>query len=92
MTYEVKLSDRALKHVELHRRAGNAPVLRKLDRLLDELEHHPRTGTGSPKQLKGDLAGYYSRRITQKHRLVYGIDDGMVVVLVVAAYGHYDDK
>jgi len=34
------------------------------------LKEHPRTGTGQPELLKYDLAGYYSRRINRKHRLV----------------------
>ncbi|MCH5308145.1 MAG: type II toxin-antitoxin system YoeB family toxin [Prevotella sp.] len=36
--------------------------------------------------------GQWSRRITQKHRLVYEIHDAEVVVLVLTAYGHYDDR
>lgn len=60
--------------------------------LIAELYEHPTTGTGKPKMLKGDLSGKWSRRITQKHRLVYEIIDNEVVVLVISAYGHYDDK
>ena len=64
----------------------------KLRKLLIELMEHPRTGTGHPEQLKGDRAGQWSRRITQKHRLVYTITDNEVLVLVLAAYGHYGDR
>ena len=64
----------------------------KLGRLLEELMDHPRTGTGHPEQLSGDLSGQWSRRITKKHRLVYEIQDTLVIVLVISAYGHYDDK
>lgn len=60
--------------------------------LLDELMEHPRTGTGHPEPLSGDRAGQWSRRITLKHRLVYEIRETEVVVLVLTAYGHYDDK
>ena len=42
--------------------------------------------------VKGDRAGQWSRRITDKHRMVYTINDMEVVVLVLTAYGHYDDK
>ena len=38
------------------------------------------------------LEGRWSRRITKKHRLVYRIYENNVVVLVLRAYGHYDDK
>jgi toxin YoeB len=63
---------------------------KKLERLLIELEEHPRTGTGKPEPLRGDRTGQWSRRITDRHRLVYIIDDDRIVVLVLAAVGHYD--
>lgn len=61
----------------------------KAQRLLAE---HPRTGTGHPEQLGGDLSGKWSRRITKKHRLIYDIHDNEVIVIVISAYGHYSDK
>ena len=64
----------------------------KAQLLIAELREHPRTGTGHPEQLSGDRAGQWSRRITKKHRLVYEIHDMEVIVLVLTAYGHYDDK
>jgi len=60
--------------------------------LIDELTEHPTTGTGKPKQLSSDRAGQWSRRISNKHRLIYLIDNEKVVVLLLSAYGHYDDK
>ncbi len=65
---------------------------RKAGSLLRELEDHPKTGTGHPKPLGGDRAGQWSRHISAKHRLVYEIREDTVVVLVLTAYGHYDDK
>jgi toxin YoeB len=64
----------------------------KAVRLLDELAYHPTTGTGNPKPLREDKQGRWSRRITDKHRLVYEINGNAVLVLVLSAYGHYDDK
>ena len=64
----------------------------KITKLLDELVDHPTTGTGKPHLLTGDRSGQWSRRITQKHRLVYEIIHNEVRVWVVSAYGHYDDK
>ena len=64
----------------------------KLKKLLIELMNHPTVGTGHPEQLKGEQTGQWSRRITQKHRLIYQIKEHEVVVLVLSAYGHYDDK
>ena len=64
----------------------------KVSAFVDELKEHPKTGTGHPEQLKGQPEGRWSRRISQKHRLVYRIFDTEVLVLVLSAYGHYDDK
>ena len=64
----------------------------KLKKLLLELMEHPTTGTGHPEQLKGERCGQWSRKITQKHRLVYQIKEKEVIVLVLSAYGHYGDK
>ena len=65
---------------------------KKAVKLLEELQEHPQTGTGKPEQLKGDRAGQWSRRITDRHRLVYEIEEEQVMVLILSSYGHYDDK
>ena len=65
---------------------------KKLEKLLAELIEHPTTGTGKPEPLKWNRLGQWSRRINQKHRLVYEIREEIVTVLVLSAYGHYDDK
>lgn len=67
-------------------------AFKKVCLLLNELVEHPKTGTGHPHQLTGDRAGEWSRSITKKHRLVYEIREREVHVLVLSAYGHYDDK
>ncbi len=78
---------------DMQRLKYNEPkAFQKLGKLLEELMEHPQTGTGKPEMLRGDHAGQWSRRITKKHRLVYEIQDTTVVVLVLSAYGHYDDK
>lgn len=59
---------------------------------IEELKEHPKTGTGHPEPLKGKPEGRWSRQITKKHRLVYQIMDQQVIVLILTAYGHYEDK
>lgn len=59
---------------------------------MDELYIHPKTGTGHPEQLKGGHNNQWSRRINQKHRLIYEIRDTEVIVIIISAYGHYSDK
>lgn len=60
--------------------------------LIEELAEHPKTGRGKPELKKYDLANFYARKITDKHRLVDAIDDEIVTVDIVSAKGHYDDK
>ena len=64
----------------------------KLEKLIEELKIHPETGTGKPEQLKYNDVPTWSRRISEKHRLVYEIQGEVVTVLVISAYGHYNDK
>lgn len=78
---------------DLLRLQRNEPkAFAKVSRFMQELAEHPKTGTGHPEPLKGQPQGRWSREITKKHRLVYRIFDNKVVVLVISAYGHYDDK
>ena len=89
MAYKIQYYRQAILDAERLKR--NEPkAYEKLKKLENELKEHPRTGTGKPEPLSG---GYlWSRRITKKHRLVYEIHDTEVIVLVLTAYGHYDDK
>lgn len=89
--YDIIFSPRAQADIaKLKRDEPNAH--KKVIKLVNELMDHPRTGTGKPEPLSGDRAGQWSRRITQRHRLVYEIRDTEVVVLVLTAYGHYEDR
>ena len=67
-------------------------AFKKLLKLESELKVHPQSGTGHPEKLKGFDGNRWSRRISQKHRLVYDIQDTEVTVVVLMAFGHYDDK
>ncbi|THF69781.1 Txe/YoeB family addiction module toxin [Deinococcus sp. Arct2-2] len=61
---------------------SNEPKLvRKLHRLLDECIRTPFEGSGKPEALKYELTGFWSRRITDEHRLVYAIDDDAITVI-----------
>ncbi|MDL2255759.1 Txe/YoeB family addiction module toxin [Parabacteroides sp. OttesenSCG-928-K15] len=71
---------------------SNPLAFKKALKLLIELAQHPYTGTGKPERLKYNYSGYYSRRITKEHRLVYFIDEDIITVLVVSVSSHYNDK
>jgi toxin YoeB len=91
MIYRVDYTQEATNGIALFKKS-NPIAYRKVLQLVVELHEHPRTGTGKPKQLGGNLTGCYARRITDKHRLVYEIHDEIVTVLVLSVEGHYDDK
>ena len=59
----------------------------RINKLINDARRTPFTGIGKPEALKHQLAGYWSRRITDEHRLVYAVDDGHLVV--IAARHHY---
>ena len=92
MTYTLDFSKTALKDIKKHKKSGDKPTLKKIEKLLNELMKHPIEGTGQPEMLKHNLAGLYSRRINKKHRLVYSINEQIVTVYVLSAWSHYGDK
>jgi toxin YoeB len=59
----------------------NPSIAAEINGLIKECTKNPFTGTGKPEPLKGDLSGYWSRRITKEHRLVYLPEDGMIYVI-----------
>lgn len=56
-------------------------MLKRVNRLIDDTLRDPTEGIGKPEPLKHLLAGAWSRRITEEHRLVYLVDDEDIVIL-----------
>lgn len=92
MKYALEFTETALSDIEKHKKSGDKVTLKKIEKLLNELMEHPTTGTGQPEKLKYDFAGLYSRRINQKHRLIYSIQEEIITVHVLSAWSHYGDK
>lgn len=55
--------------------ASDPKTLARLNTLIKEASRTPFQGIGKPEPLRGDLSGWWSRRITQEHRLVYRVKD-----------------
>lgn len=55
----------------LYWQATDPKLLRRLNELIREASRTPFSGTGKPEPLRGPLSGWWSRRITKEHRLVY---------------------
>ena len=62
-------------------------MIRKINELIREIKRTPFSGKGKPEPLKFDLAGFWSRRITLEHRLVYRLDNDDI--LIAACRYHY---
>ena len=92
MSYSLEFSKIALKDIEKHKKAGDKPTLKRIEKLLNELRENPTIGTGQPELLKHSLGGLYSRRINKKHRLIYSIKEEIVTVYILSAHSHYGDK
>ena len=66
-------------------------TLKRINQLIKDIERNgPLKGIGDPETLKGNLHGEYSRRINEKDRLVYHLEDGKIYI--VHCRGHYSDK
>ena len=91
MKYEVLFSLKAIEDLK-NLKKSEPKVFQKVVILINELAKHPKTGRGKPTLKKYNLAGLYARKITDKHRLVYSIDEDKIIVQVISARGHYDDK
>ncbi|MGL5020044.1 MAG: Txe/YoeB family addiction module toxin [Luteolibacter sp.] len=63
-------------------------ILKRINELLKEISRNPYEGTGKPEPLKHALSGFWSRRITDEHRLVYRVEGN--VVKVAQARFHYE--
>lgn len=92
MSYIVRIETKAARDIAELKKSGNKAVITKITRLLIELAEHPTTGTGQVEALRGNLSGFWSRRIDQFNRLIYTIEEEAVTVTVISARGHYDKK
>nr|WP_181718201.1 Txe/YoeB family addiction module toxin [Psychrobacter sp.]QJS05091.1 toxin protein, YoeB [Psychrobacter sp.] len=55
--------------------------VKQISKLIKAIKRDPFEGIGKPEPLKHDLAGYWSRRIDQEHRLVYEVQDNAIVIV-----------
>ncbi len=76
----------------LHWARADPDLHRRLNELIEDVRRHPFVGLGKPEALKGDLSGWWSRRITGSHRLVYRVRDrgteGQRIEIIQCRY-HY---
>lgn len=64
-------------------------TLKRINVLIRDIERGSFDGIGKPELLRGDLSGFWSRRIDDTNRLVYRIREGTLEIL--SCKGHYED-
>ena len=64
-------------------------LLKRLNQLIQDVLRSPFEGIGKPEPLKGELSGFWSRRIDEQHRLVYSASEREVVF--IACRYHYSE-
>lgn len=61
--------------------------VQRINQILRDIQRDPFEGVAKTEPLKGKLAGFWSRRIDEEHRLVYAVDNS--TILIFACRGHY---
>lgn len=63
-------------------------IYRRLLTLIKDTQREPFRGIGKPEPLRNELSGYWSRRITEEHRLVYKVTDEELII--ISCKYHYE--
>lgn len=64
----------------LHWQKFDQKILERINKLIQEIVRTPFEGIGKPEPLKHALSGFWSRRITEEHRIVYAIQEDSVLI------------
>jgi len=67
----------------LHWKQTDTQLLRRVNSLISDTIRGPFDGIGKPEALRGDLSGYWSRRITDEHRMVYRVEGSDLLIVML---------
>lgn len=74
----------------LYWQSQDKKTLKRINKLIQDIERQPYEGIGKPEPLKGNLSGWWSRRINSTDRIIYQIEgDDIKSLIIVALKGHY---
>ena len=90
--YLIEISKEAKLDLSKIKKSGKKTDMLKIERIFSELEIHPTSGIGKPEKLKHKDLDIWSRQINKKDRLIYEIIDHQVLIIIISALGHYNDK
>jgi toxin YoeB len=83
----ISFSSRAWEHY-LYFQQKDKKITKKINFLIKDILRDPFTGIGKPEQLKHELSTFYSRKITNEHRLVYRIEND--IIIIISCKYHYE--
>ena len=78
---EITFSPGAKNDIAFWKKTGDVIVMKRIAKLLSSISSTPFEGVGKPEPLKYELSGYWSRRITKEHRLVYKVENNEIEVI-----------
>ena len=85
---KVVFESTALEHLAYWAKT-DLKILKKIIELSENAAKTPFEGIGKPEKLKGNFQGYYPRRITQEHRIVYEVTDDDTISVILCRH-HYE--
>jgi len=85
---KIIFEEQALEHLTRWAK-DNPKTLKRIVELLDNIRKDPFSGIGKPEALKHQYKGFWSRRITDEHRLIYQVlNNGDI--FIISVHGHYE--
>ena len=84
---EMIFTDEAKRNLEWWQKSGKVAVLKRIRSLIESMLQSPFEGISKPEPLKYNLSGKWSRRITEKDRLVYEVKEELIIIHTLR--GHY---
>jgi len=88
----LNFSDVSLEDLAFHDKVGNKATIKRIDRILKELETTPFFGIGKPHSLSYDYYGLWSRHLNKKDVIIYDVNETEKIVQIYSARYHYLDK
>ncbi len=74
----------------LYWQQNDKKTLKRINKILEDIDRNGNIGIGKPEKLIGNLSGYWSRRIDSKNRIVYKVNND--VITIIQCGSHYKDK
>jgi toxin YoeB len=84
---EIVFSPKASEQLQYWKKSGNKKAIERITLLIEDIQRTPFEGIGKPEPLKHEWSGFWSRRITIEHRLIYKIEGE--ILLIVQLRFHY---